>query len=81
MNQKSRLTDLLIDGKIEQKDYDETRFALDDAAALAAQVEALAGKPEGFAVLERRSSGRCGWSWRHRKTPDKGNLQGGASTD
>ena len=30
----------------------DTRFALDDAAALAAQVEALAGKPEGFAVLD-----------------------------
>ena len=28
------------------------RFALDDAAALAAQVEALADKPEGFAVLD-----------------------------
>ena len=30
----------------------DTRFALDDAAALAAQVEALADKPEGFAVLD-----------------------------
>ena len=30
----------------------DTRFALDDAAALAAQVEALATKPEGFAVLD-----------------------------
>lgn len=30
----------------------DTRFALDDAAQLAAQVEALASKPEGFAVLD-----------------------------
>ena len=30
----------------------DTRFALDNAAALAAQVEALADKPEGFAVLD-----------------------------
>ena len=30
----------------------DTRFSLDDAAALAAQVEALADKPEGFAVLD-----------------------------
>ena len=30
----------------------DTRFALDDAAALAAQVEALATKPDGFAVLD-----------------------------
>ena len=30
----------------------DTRFALDDAAALAAQVEALVAKPEGFAVLD-----------------------------
>ena len=30
----------------------DTRFSLDDAAALAAQVEALASKPEGFAVLD-----------------------------
>ena len=27
MNQKSRLTDLLIDGKIEQKDYDEKKLS------------------------------------------------------
>ena len=30
----------------------DTRFAQDDAAQLAAQVEALASKPEGFAVLD-----------------------------
>ena len=30
----------------------DTRFARDDAAQLAAQVEALASKPEGFAVLD-----------------------------
>ena len=30
----------------------DTRFALDDAAQLSAQVEALASKPEGFAVLD-----------------------------
>ena len=30
----------------------DTPFALDDAAQLAAQVEALASKPEGFAVLD-----------------------------
>ena len=30
----------------------DTPFALDDAAALAAQAEALASKPEGFAVLD-----------------------------
>ena len=30
----------------------DTPFALDDTAALAAQVEALADKPEGFAVLD-----------------------------
>lgn len=27
MNQKSRLTDLLTDGKIEQKDYDEKKLS------------------------------------------------------
>ena len=27
MNQKNRLTDLLIDGKIEQKDYDEKKLS------------------------------------------------------
>ena len=27
MNQKSRLTDLLIDGKIEQEDYDEKKLS------------------------------------------------------
>ena len=30
----------------------DTRFAQDDAAQLSAQVEALASKPEGFAVLD-----------------------------
>ena len=35
----------------------DTRFALDDAAQLAAQVEALASKPEGFAVLDESVEG------------------------
>ena len=35
----------------------DTRFALDDAAQLAAQVEALASKPEGFAVLDETVEG------------------------
>ena len=35
----------------------DTRFAQDDAAQLAAQVEALASKPEGFAVLDETVEG------------------------
>ena len=35
----------------------DTRFAQDDAAQLSAQVEALASKPEGFAVLDETVEG------------------------